>query len=60
MRNNEDKLKSDNNINLSEMLIDTNFKAIDAIKKDALVTSRIEGLLQFIPRYQTIEKVGQY
>ena len=35
-------------------------EAVDAIKKDALITNRIEGLLQFIPRYQTIEKVGQY
>lgn len=34
--------------------------SIDAIRKDALLTNKIEGLLQFIPRYQTIEKVGEY
>jgi len=34
--------------------------AIDAIKTDALVTSKVPGLLQFIPRYNTIEKVGEY
>jgi hypothetical protein len=33
---------------------------IDKIKRNALVTNRIQGLIQFIPRYQTIEKVGQY
>jgi hypothetical protein len=39
---------------------DTPRDTIDAIKKDALITNRIDGLLQFIPRYQTIEKVGEY
>ncbi len=34
--------------------------AIDAIKTDALVTNKVPGLLQFIPRYNTIEKVGEY
>jgi hypothetical protein len=34
--------------------------AINSIKTDALVTTRIPGLLQFIPRYNTIEKVGEY
>jgi hypothetical protein len=34
--------------------------AINSIKTDALVTTRIPGLLQFIPRFNTIEKVGQY
>ena len=34
--------------------------SIDIIKKDALVTGKISGLLQFIPRYNTIEKIGQY
>lgn len=33
---------------------------IDEIKKDALITTRIPGLLQFIPRYQTIKLVGKY
>lgn len=34
--------------------------AIDEIKKDALVTTRIPGLLQFIPRYKTVQNVGKY
>ena len=34
--------------------------AINGIKTDALVTTRIPGLLQFIPRFNTLEKVGQY
>jgi hypothetical protein len=34
--------------------------AINTIKTDALVTTRIPGLLQFIPRFNTIEKVGEY
>ena len=33
---------------------------VDNIKKDALITTRIPGLLQFIPRYQTIQNVGKY
>ena len=33
---------------------------IDKIKIDALVTTRIPGLLQFIPRYQTAKNVGKY
>ena len=33
---------------------------IDKIKKDALITTRIPGLLQFIPRYQTAQNVGKY
>jgi hypothetical protein len=35
-------------------------EAINKIKTDALTTTRIPGLLQFIPRFNTIEKVGQY
>jgi hypothetical protein len=35
-------------------------ESIEEIKKDALVTNRIDGLLQFIPRYNTIEKMGEY
>lgn len=35
-------------------------KAIEGIKSDALITNKIPGLLQFIPRFNTIEKVGQY
>jgi hypothetical protein len=34
--------------------------AIEEIKKDALITNKIDGLLQFVPRYNTIEKIGQY
>jgi hypothetical protein len=33
---------------------------IDRIKKDAMVTTRIPGLLQFIPRYKTTQNVGKY
>jgi hypothetical protein len=35
-------------------------EAIQNIKKDALVDNKISGLLQFIPRYSTIEKIGEY
>jgi hypothetical protein len=35
-------------------------EAIKGIKTDALVTTRIPGLLQFIPRFNTIEKIGEY
>jgi hypothetical protein len=34
--------------------------SIDEIKKDALITTRIPGLLQFIPRYQTAKIIGKY
>ena len=33
---------------------------IDRIKKDALITTRVPGLLQFIPRYTTAQNVGKY
>jgi len=33
---------------------------IDKIKKDAMITTRIPGLLQFIPRYKTAQNVGKY
>jgi hypothetical protein len=33
---------------------------IKKIKAEALSTNKVEGLLQFIPRLQTIEKVGEY
>ena len=33
---------------------------IDKIKTDALVTTRIPGLLQFIPRYTTTQNIGKY
>jgi hypothetical protein len=35
-------------------------KDIDKIKVDALVTTRIPGLLQFIPRYTTTQNIGKY
>ena len=34
--------------------------AINGIKTNALVTSKIPGLIQFIPRFNTLEKVGEY
>jgi hypothetical protein len=33
---------------------------IQKIKTSAFTTNKVDGLLQFIPRIQTIEKVGQY
>jgi hypothetical protein len=33
---------------------------MDEIKKQALITTRIPGLLQFIPRYQTSQQLGKY
>jgi hypothetical protein len=33
---------------------------IDKIKLDALVTTKIPGLLQFIPRYTTAQLKGKY
>ena len=33
---------------------------IDKIKKNAMVTTRIPGLLQFIPRYKTAQNIGKY
>ena len=33
---------------------------INKIKMDGLVNYKIPGLIQFIPRYNTLEKVGQY
>lgn len=35
-------------------------KTIEEIKKDALITNKIPGLIQFIPRIKTIEKIGEY
>ena len=35
-------------------------ESINAIKTDALVTSKVAGLIQFIPRFNTLEKVGEY
>jgi len=33
---------------------------IEKIKKDALITNRIPGLLQFIPRLNTAKQLGKY
>ena len=33
---------------------------IDRIKKLAMITKRIPGLLQFIPRYKTTQNLGKY
>jgi hypothetical protein len=33
---------------------------IDKIKKNAISTKRIPGLLQFIPRYKTTQNLGKY
>jgi hypothetical protein len=33
---------------------------INSIKKNAMITTRISGLLQFIPRYQTAQNIGKY
>ena len=33
---------------------------IDKIKKNAMITKRIPGLLQFIPRYKTAQNLGKY
>ena len=33
---------------------------IKKIKTDAMVTTKIPGILQFIPRFGTIEKIGEY
>jgi len=33
---------------------------INIIKKKALISDKIEGLIQFLPRFQTIQKIGEY
>jgi hypothetical protein len=62
-----DFLKSKSNDNYQYALLKLKYlalkepkEAIKGIKKDALVTTRIPGLLQFIPRFNTIEKIGEY
>jgi len=47
-------------LHIKYLVYDSPQNDIDKIKKDALVTTRIEGLLQFIPRYQTIEQKAKY
>ena len=62
-----DFLKSKSNEKIQYELMKIKFLAdkepkevIADIKKEALITYRIAGLIQFIPRLQTIEKLGQY
>jgi len=62
-----DFLKTKSNDKFQFALLKTKFLAtsdpkegINAIKTDALITNKIPGLIQFIPRYNTIEKVGEY
>lgn len=62
-----DFLKTKSNENFQFALLKMKFLAtsdpkesINKIKTDALVTSKIPGLIQFIPRFNTIEKVGEY
>lgn len=47
-------------LHIKYLVYDTPQVDIDKIKKDALVTTRIDGLLQFIPRYQTIKQKAKY
>lgn len=59
------KSKSNDNYHYSLLKIkylvkNTPIDTINIIKKDALMTHKIEGLIQFIPRYKTIEKIGEY
>lgn len=47
-------------LKLKYMVTTTPEEDIKKIKKIALITDKIEGLLQFLPRFQTIQKVGEY
>jgi len=47
-------------LKLKYMVTTTPEEDIKKIKKVALVTDKIEGLVQFLPRFQTIQKVGEY
>lgn len=47
-------------LKLKYMVTTTPEEDIKKIKKVALITDKIEGLLQFLPRFQTIQKVGEY
>ena len=62
-----DYLRSKNTENYNYSLLKMKYLAEESpkesilgIKEDALVTNKINGLLQFIPRFQTIEKIGEY
>jgi hypothetical protein len=47
-------------LHIKYLVISDPKKDIDKIKIEALVTKRIPGLLQFIPRYQTAQPLGKY
>jgi hypothetical protein len=47
-------------LHMKYLVISDPKKDIDRIKVDALITTRIPGLLQFIPRYKTVQNVGKY
>lgn len=47
-------------LHLKFMVSSTPEKEIHNIKKDALITNKIEGLLSFMPRMQTLKNVGEY
>ena len=47
-------------LHMKYLVTDTPQNDIDLIKKDAMVTTNIPGILQFIPRLNTIVKVGEY
>jgi hypothetical protein len=47
-------------LHMKYLVTDTPQNDIKLIKKDAMVTINIPGILQFIPRLNTIEKIGEY
>ena len=47
-------------LHIKYLVSDTPQNDIELIKKDAMVTTNIPGILQFIPRLNTIEKIGEY
>lgn len=47
-------------LHLKFMVSSTPEKDIHNIKKNALITNKIEGLLSFMPRMQTLKNVGEY
>lgn len=47
-------------LKMKYMVTSTPEEDIHKIKKQAMITEKIEGLVQFIPRNQTIQKVGEY
>lgn len=47
-------------LHIKYLVYDEPHKDINLIKKDALITTKIDGLLQFIPRYNTIKQKVKY